>query len=152
ASATSRRSTPGSRASHAEHTAGPPADHNQPPDAWAAARAGPPLRRSLPTDTVAPRLGRGAAHRPPRRRTPAAARHRDAPTGDPRTKDTACDEGANGLAVTWEEQVINPHAETRTLRLRKDGTIRSGSHVGASPFRPAKLVDGKPARRVDYRV
>ena len=72
-------------------------------------------------------------------------------TGDNFTKDTACDEGANGLAVTWEEQIVNPDAKARTLRVRKDGTIRAGSHVGASPFYPTRKVNGVPVRRVDYR-
>ena len=65
--------------------------------------------------------------------------------------DTRCDKGAYGLEVMWEEQVSNPDGYTKSLRTRKDGTIRNGDHVGASPFYPTPTVDGKPARRVDYR-
>ena len=65
--------------------------------------------------------------------------------------DERCDKGAHGLSVVWEEQVTKPEAETRTLRVRKDGTIRAGSHVGARPFYPARKVNGVPVRRVDYR-
>lgn len=124
-------------------TGGTCADNFKYRDTFAEVKAGDFLSESLVTDTLVYQVVKV---------TKATVTVRRTMTGDKFTKDTACDEGANGLAVTWEEQVINPHAETRTLRLRKDGTIRSGSHVGASPFRPAKLVDGKPARRVDYRV
>ena len=124
-------------------TGGTCADNFKYRDTFAEVKAGDFLSESLVTDTLVYEVVKVTAKTVTVRRTM---------TGDKFTKDTACDEGANGLAVTWEEQVINPHAEARTLRLRKDGTIRSGSHVGASPFRPAKLVDGKPARRVDYRV
>lgn len=108
----------------------------------AEVKAGDFLSESLVTDTLVYEVVKVTAKTVTVRRTM---------TGDKFTKDTACDEGANGLAVTWEEQVVNPHAETRTLRVRKDGTIRSGSYAGASPFRPAHTVEGKPARRVDYR-
>ena len=73
-------------------------------------------------------------------------------SGGPVHEDEACDKGAHGLSVVWEEQVANPNAETRTLRVRKDGTIRAGSHVGASPFYPTRKVNGVPVRRVDYRM
>ena len=72
-------------------------------------------------------------------------------SGGPIHEDERCDKGAHGLAVVWEEQVANPDAETRTLRVRKDGTIRAGSYVGARPFYPTKKVNGVPVRRVDYR-
>ena len=72
-------------------------------------------------------------------------------SGGPVHEDTRCDKGAHGLSVVWEEQVTKPEAETRTLRVRKDGTIRAGSHVGASPFYPTTKVNGVPVRRVDYR-
>lgn len=69
----------------------------------------------------------------------------------PAHTDEQCDKGAHGLSVMWEEQVANPHAETRTMRVRKDGTIRSGSHAGASPFYPTRTINGVPVRRVDHR-
>ena len=72
--------------------------------------------------------------------------------GGPVHEDERCDKGANGLSVVWEEQVAKPEAKTRTLRVRKDGTIRSGSHVGARPFYPTRKVNGVPVRRVDYRM
>ena len=72
-------------------------------------------------------------------------------TGGAIYDDERCDKGAHGLPVVWEEQVINPNAKTRTLRVRKDGTIRAGSHVGARPFHKTPMVNGRPARRVDYR-
>ena len=72
-------------------------------------------------------------------------------SGGPVHEDTRCDKGAHGLSVVWEEQVTKPEAETRTLRVRKDGTIRAGSHVGASPFYQTTKVNGVPVRRVDYR-
>src|SRR5699024_12335708 len=100
-------------------------------DTLAEVKAGAFRSESLGTDTLVYEVVKVTAKTVTVRRTL---------TGDKFTKDNACDEGANGLAVTWEEQVINPHAETRTLRLRKDGTIRSGSHVGASPFRDRKSV------------
>lgn len=71
--------------------------------------------------------------------------------GGPVHEDEHCDKGANGLSVVWEERVTKPEAKTRTLRVRKDGTIRTGSHVGASPFYPTRKVNGVPVRRVDYR-
>ena len=72
-------------------------------------------------------------------------------SGGPVHEDQHCDKGAHGLSVVWEEQVTKPEAETRTLRVRKDGTVRAGSHVGASPFYPTRKVNGVPVRRVDYR-
>lgn len=72
-------------------------------------------------------------------------------SGEKVHKDERCDEGAYGLSVVWQEQVSNPDAEPRTLRLRKDQTIRAGSHVGASPFYPTTRINGVPARRIDYR-
>ena len=72
-------------------------------------------------------------------------------SGGPVHEDEACDKGAHGLSVMWEEQVTKPEAETRTLRVRKDGSVRSGSHVGARPFYPTHKVNGVPVRRVDWR-
>ena len=72
-------------------------------------------------------------------------------SGGPVHEDEHCDKGAHGLSVVWEEQVSKPEAETRTLRVRKDGSVRSGSHAGARPFYPTRKVNGVPVRRVDYR-
>ena len=72
-------------------------------------------------------------------------------SGGPVHEDQHCDKGAHGLSVMWEEQVTKPEAETRTLRVRKDGSVRAGSHVGARPFYPTTKVNGVPVRRVDYR-
>ena len=65
--------------------------------------------------------------------------------------DARCDKGAHGLSVVWEEQVTNPEAETRTLRVRKDGSVRLGSHAGARPLYPTRKVNGVPVSRRDWR-
>lgn len=72
--------------------------------------------------------------------------------GEKFQEDTACDKGGHGLSVVWEEQVSNPEGATYSLRVRKDGSIRMGSHAGSRPLYPSATIDGKPARRVDYRV
>lgn len=66
-------------------------------------------------------------------------------------KDEACDTTPNGLGVVWEEQAGNPDFITKTLRVRKDGSIRNGDHAGVRPLRPATMVNGQPCRRIDYR-
>ena len=66
-------------------------------------------------------------------------------------EDLQCDTGAYGLAVYWEEVASWHNGPTQTLRVRKDGTLRSGNHAGARPFRPARTINGVPARRIDHR-
>ena len=66
-------------------------------------------------------------------------------------KDPRCDEGGHGLSVQWEEVEPWENGWTKTFRVRKDGSLRSGSHVGASPLRPAHRVNGIPAQRRDWR-
>ena len=83
--------------------------------------------------------------------TPKTVTVRPTLSGEKVHEDEACDKTSNGLGVVWQEQVPNPDAKARTLRVRKDGTIRAGSHVGASPFYPTSKVNGVPVRRVDYR-
>lgn len=66
-------------------------------------------------------------------------------------QDTRCDTGAHGLGVVWVEQESDPTAATKTLRVRKDGTVRIGSHIGAHPLRPAQQIEGRPVARTDHR-
>lgn len=66
-------------------------------------------------------------------------------------KDEACDEGAYGLSVQWQEVASWHNGPTQTFRVRKDGSLRSGSHAGARPFRPAHRVNGVPCQRRDWR-
>ena len=73
-------------------------------------------------------------------------------SGGPVHEDEHCDKGAHGLSVVWEEQLTKPEAETRTLRVRKDGSVRMGSHAGARPLYPTRKINGVPVRRVDYRM
>lgn len=105
-------------------------------------QAGDFLSESLVTDTLVYEVVKVTAKTVTVRRTM---------TGGPVHEDQHCGKGAHGLSVMWEEQVTKPEAETRTLRVRKDGTIRAGSHAGASPFYPTHKVNGVPVRRVDYR-
>lgn len=111
-------------------------------DQTAEVKAGDYLAESLVTDTLVYKVVKVTAKTVTVQRTKTSGNVH---------KDGKCDEGAYGLSVTWEEQVDNPDAKTRTLRVRKDGTIRAGSHTGARPFRPARMIDGVPVRRVDYR-
>ena len=83
--------------------------------------------------------------------TPKSVTLRPTTEGDEITEDESCDKGANGLSVVWNERVSNPNAETRTLRVRKDGTIRFGSHVGARPMYRTPMKNGKPVARRDNR-
>ena len=108
----------------------------------AEVKVGDFLSESLVTDTLVYKIVKV---------TKATVTVRRTMSGGPVHEDEACDKGAHGLSVVWEEQVTNPEAETRTLRVRKDQTIRAGSHVGASPFYPTRKVNGVPVRRVDYR-
>ena len=66
-------------------------------------------------------------------------------------KDPHCDEGGHGLSVQWEEVKPWHNGWTKTFRVRKDQTIRSGSHVGARPFYPTKKINGVPVQRRDWR-
>ena len=65
------------------------------------------------------------------------------------TEDTAVDKAP--MPVVWEAREANPAGATKTLRVRKDGSVRIGDHAGSSPLRPAPMVNGKPVRRIDYR-
>lgn len=83
--------------------------------------------------------------------TPKTVTVRSTQDGESFHDDERCDKTANGLGVVWTERVSNPEGSTRTLRVRKDGTVRSGSHVGARPFYPTNKIDGKPVSRRDWR-
>ena len=106
-------------------------------------KAGDFLSESLVTDTLVYEVVKVTAK---------TVTVRPTTSGGPVHEDEACDKGAHGLSVVWEEQVTKPEAETRTLRVRKDGTIRAGNHVGARPFYPTRNVNGVSVRRVDYRM
>ena len=109
---------------------------------FAKVKAGDFLSESLVTDTLVYEVVKVTAKTVTVRRTR---------TEGTVTEDAHTNKGGHGLNVMWEQQVPNVDAGTRTLRVRKDGTVRSGSHAGASPFRPARMIDGVPVRRVDYR-
>lgn len=66
------------------------------------------------------------------------------------TEDTRVDKAP--MPVVWEAREADPAGRTKTLRVRKDGSVRLGDHAGSRPLRPAPMVNGKPARRVDYRA
>jgi hypothetical protein len=83
--------------------------------------------------------------------TPKSVTLRPTAAGDQVHDDEKCDKGAHGLSVQWTERVSNPNAETKTLRVRKDGTIRFGDHAGARPMYKTPQVDGKPVSRRDWR-
>lgn len=66
-------------------------------------------------------------------------------------KDPHCDEGGHGLSVQWEEVEPWHNGWTKTFRVRKDGSLRSGSHAGARPFYPTRKINGVPVQRRDWR-
>ena len=123
-------------------TGGTVADGFKYRDVYSEVAVGDFLSESLVTDTLVYEVVKV---------TKATVTVRRTMSGGPVHEDEACDKGAHGLSVVWEEQVTNPEAETRTLRVRKDQTIRSGSHAGARPFYPTTRINGVPARRIDYR-
>ena len=124
-------------------TGGTVADGFKYRDVYSEVAVGDFLSESLVTDTLVYEVVKV---------TKATVTVRRTMSGGPVHEDEACDKGAHGLSVVWEEQVTKPEAETRTLRVRKDGTIRAGNHVGARPFYPTRKVNGVPVRRVDYRM
>ena len=65
------------------------------------------------------------------------------------TEDTRVDKAP--MPVLWEARKANPAGRTQTLRVRKDGSVRLGDHAGSRPLYPARMINGKPVRRVDYR-
>ena len=66
-------------------------------------------------------------------------------------EDEQCDKGAHGLSVTWETVAPLEGSQPRTLRVRKDGSVRMGSHVGARPLYPTRKINGVPVQRRDWR-
>lgn len=57
----------------------------------------------------------------------------------------------NPYPCVWTEAVpVGDEYEMRTVRLRKDGTLRVID--GGRPLRPAQMIDGKPVTYTDYRV
>lgn len=123
-------------------TGGTVADNFQYRDEFSEIKVGDFLSELLVTDTIVYEVVKI---------TKATVTVRPTMSGGAIYDDESCDKGANGLSVVWEEQLPNPHAKTRTLRVRKDGSIRMGSHTGNRPFRPARTINGVPVRRVDYR-
>ena len=105
-------------------------------------KAGDFLSESLVTDTLVYEVVKVTAK---------TVTVRPTTSGGPVHEDEACDKGAHGLSVVWEEQVTNPEAETRTLRVRKDQTIRMGNHAGARPLYPTRKINGVPVQRRDWR-
>lgn len=100
------------------------------------------LSESLVTDTIVYEVIKVTAKSVTLRSTIAGAKVHE---------DKHCDKGAYGLSVVWQERVSNENGYTLTLRLRKDGSLRSGSHAGAFPLYPAHTENGKPVSRCDNR-
>jgi hypothetical protein len=59
------------------------------------------------------------------------------------------DDGS-GFPTVWTEALSDPDGYVKTVRVRKDGTVRTGQ--GARPMRPAGDIDGRPVTYTDYRV
>lgn len=57
--------------------------------------------------------------------------------------------GGNPYPCVWEYAVPGD-GPTITVRLRKDGTYRTGQ--GGRPLRPATKIDGRPVIYTDYRM
>lgn len=71
---------------------------------------------------------------------------------DPSVKpftDHMCDAAPNGLSVMWQPVAACETASTLMVRLRKDGTYRTGQ--GANALKPCAIVNGFYVERVDYR-
>lgn len=58
--------------------------------------------------------------------------------------------GGNPYPVSYTEALANPEGRIKTLRVRKDGSIRNGSHARVSALYPTPRINGKPASRTDY--
>ena len=123
-------------------TGGTVADGFKYRDVYSEVAVGDFLSESLVTDTIVWEVVKI---------TKATVTVRPTMSGGPVHEDEHCDKGAHGLSVVWEEQVTNPEAETRTLRVRKDGSVRLGSHAGARPLYPTRKVNGVPVSRRDWR-
>lgn len=65
-------------------------------------------------------------------------------------EDTRVDQ-VPGLPVLNIAVCPDPNGKVYLLRVRKDGSVRMGSHAGAHPLRPARMINGMPVRRIDYR-
>ena len=111
-------------------------------DTFAEVKVGDFLEEFLVTDTIVWEVIKV---------TPKTVTLRKAISTDRRHEDLQCDTGAYGLAVYWEEVEAWHNGPTQNLRLRKDGSLKIGSHTGASPLRPARRIDGVPVRRIDHR-
>lgn len=55
----------------------------------------------------------------------------------------------NSPPVVWTEQLSDPDGLVKSVRLRQDGTYRTGQ--GANPLHPCRMIDGKPVSRTDYK-
>jgi hypothetical protein len=60
------------------------------------------------------------------------------------------DWSGGGYPQVWHEAVSDFRGGTFVVRLRKDGTYRTGT--SSRPLRPAQYIDGKPVDFTDYRV
>lgn len=56
----------------------------------------------------------------------------------------------NPFPCVWREAVPVEGAQTKVVRLRKDGTYRLDDW--ARPLRPATMIEGKPVVYTDYRM
>lgn len=84
-------------------------------------------------------------------RTACTLKLRRTRDGEGVTRDTKVDGGTDPDCppVLWREQVPDELARAQVVRLRKDGTYRM--HRSGNPLAPCCEINGKPARRTDYR-
>lgn len=82
--------------------------------------------------------------------TPKTVTLRHTARGEQNFVDESCDNN-NLYSAMWQEQVSNPEGKTFTVRLSKAGTLKAGSYARAGVYRTARLINGAPVARVDYR-
>lgn len=82
--------------------------------------------------------------------TPKTATLRYTAQGEKSFIDDRCDNN-NLYSATWQERAADPEGKTITVRLTKVGTLKAGNYARAGVYRTARLVNGTPVARVDYR-
>lgn len=65
-----------------------------------------------------------------------------------RTTDEVLESNGAPFPTVWRAEEAVEGRETKTLRIRKDGSFRT--YEGANRLRPARLIDGRPVSKVDY--
>ena len=82
--------------------------------------------------------------------TPKTVTLRNTARGEQNFVDESCDNN-NLYSAMWQEQVADPEGKTFTVRLSKAGTLKAGNYARAGVYRTARLINGTPVARVDYR-